>query len=247
MVVRTAEKYDSNQGFNRITRFLHSFRHDIVAEYVAEMAAVVGDRPVRILDVGCATGKTYSILDAGPHRVDYTGFDYNSDYINAANVRYGSKENARFIHANAADPNMYTPDSADMVISLETMEHIPERDVVRAIENICHIVKPRLFVASVPVELGPIIWIKMLGSKAMGYKRTPYSFSQALNAGLYRLNKLPAHQTSHRGFNWFWLEQTIRHNAPIRESRSLPFRWIPKPFTPTVMFVSEPRKGHEGG
>jgi len=236
----TEVKYDKNQDFNRITRFLHSFRHDAVGEYIAELAREIPDRPVRVLDVGCATGKTYEKLEAARYRIDYTGFDYKEEFIAAANMRHGSKPNATFLQANAADPSMYTPGSADLVISLETMEHMPERDVVRAVENICHIVKPRLFIASVPVEIGPSLWVKLLGAKAMRYKRTPYTFSHAINAGLYRLNKLPAHKTSHRGFNWFWLEQTIRHNAPIRETRSLPFRWIPKQLTPTVMFVAEP-------
>ena len=231
-------EYEKNQDFNWLTRYLHSFRHEIISEYIKEISDTL-ERPLKILEIGCGTGKSFQIINSR-FSIDYTGIDLTEDYIATANERYMEYDNAKFVAADAALPAFYSPHSADIVIALETLEHIPEHNVVRIVENVCKIVQPKLFIASVPAEIGPIIWIKTLGSKIMGYKRTPYTFSQALNAGFYRLNKLPPHGTSHLGFNWFWLEQTIRHNAPIRETRSLPYRWLPKPFAPTIMFIATP-------
>ncbi|HUF57148.1 MAG TPA: hypothetical protein VMM55_11385 [Thermohalobaculum sp.] len=55
-----------------------------------------------------------------------------------------------------------------------------------------------------------------------------------------RLNRLPPHGTFHLGFNWIWLQQTLRHNLRIIEARSLPHPLIPKWLAPTVMFICEP-------
>jgi SAM-dependent methyltransferase len=236
---RSEIAYEATQNFNFVTRFLHSFRHDLASEFVGELASAYPDRTVRVLDIGCATGKTFSLINQR-HRVDYVGIDAKPLFISAAQVRYHSAENAKFLLADATDPGVYAGQSADIVFALETLEHIPERDVVRIVENVCHIVRPKLFVASVPIEIGPALWIKNVGSKLMGYTRVGYDWRSTFWAGLYRLDKLPRHTTGHIGFNWYWLEQTIRHNAKIRESRSLPYRWLPKMFAPTVMFIAEP-------
>jgi SAM-dependent methyltransferase len=229
--------YDKKQDFNSITRYLHSFRHVHVGRLARDLHRELG-RPVRVLDVGCATGRAFDSLNAACP-VEYTGIDVNSESIAKAQQRGAA--NATFKVMDASEPTNFSADEFDLVIALETLEHIPERLVVRIVENICQIAKPRRFVASVPVEIGPAIWIKYLGSKLMRYRRPHYSASEAFWAGLYQLNKVKTHEVFHVGFNWYWLEQTIRHNAKIIESRSLPWRWLPKWITPTVMFIAEPR------
>jgi SAM-dependent methyltransferase len=231
--------YEKKQDFNRITRFLHAFRQ----RHVVTIACALHDRlqrPVRIMDVGCSTGRTYEALNASCP-ISYVGIDLNRTSIAVAQARYATAANARFTVIDAADPSNFQPDSFDLVVALETLEHIPERHVVRIVENICGIVRPCVFVISVPVELGAALWIKTIGSRLMGYRRgSQYTMSQAFWAGLYNLNRVPTHGTKHVGFNWFWLEQTVRHNAPILETRSLPFRWLPKAMAPTVMFIASP-------
>lgn len=240
-MVQSSVPYDERQNFNGVTRFLHSFRHNLASDFVGEVAKGVPGRPVRVFEIGCATGRTFGEISRS-HAIEYTGVDANQKFIDAAKVRHAAARNASFLRANAADPALYAGVSADIVFALETLEHIPERDVVRIVENVCRIVRPRLFIVSVPIEIGPVVWIKNIGSRLMGYRRTAYTPSQTFWAGLYMLNKLPRHTVTHVGFNWFWLEQTIRHNAHIRESRSLPYRFIPKMLAPTVMFVAEPRR-----
>ena len=127
----------------------------------------------------------------------------------------------------------------DVVVALETLEHIPEGDVVRLVEKISRL-KPLLFCCSVPVEVGPSIWCKNLGSFLMGYRRTKYTLSQTIWAGLYKLDKLPRHGSTHRGFNWLWLAQTIRYNFRIEKIKTLPFGFIPAWLAPTVFFVAKP-------
>jgi SAM-dependent methyltransferase len=229
--------YEKHQDFNKITRFLHRFRNRHVVGLSRSLYAEV-NRPIRVMDLGCSTGRTYDALNAACP-ISYVGIDLNARSVAVAHARHANASNAVFSVMDATNLANFKRDSFDIVIALETLEHIPERDVVRIVENVCGIVRPRLFVVSVPVEIGAALWIKTIGSKLMGYRRgSHYTLSEALWAGLYNLNRVPTHTTKHVGFNWYWLEQTIRHNAVMIETRSLPFRWLPKFVTPTVMIIA---------
>jgi hypothetical protein len=131
---------------------------------------------------------------------------------------------------------------ADVLVALETLEHIPEHDVVRIIEAAAAM-RPTLFVCSVPVEIGPAIWLKNVGSLVMGYTRhKEYLWRETFWAGLYQLDKMPPHSTGHKGFDWRWLAQTIRHNMKVTEIRKLPARMLPAAVAFSVLLVAEPRE-----
>lgn len=126
-------------------------------------------------------------------------------------------------------------------MALETLEHIPEPTVFRLIEDV-RIMQPKLFICSVPVEIGPVIWVKNLGSLLMGYQksRSQYTWKETFWAGLAKLDKLPPHATGHKSFDWRWLAQTIRYNMKIKEMRTFPFGLWPGLST-SVFFIAEPR------
>jgi SAM-dependent methyltransferase len=230
--------YERNQNFNGITRFLHSGRYASLLRVVSELGAELGSGPMRALEIGCGPGTAVgALLDA--YDVDYRGIDLNPEFIDAARRYHGHRPRCRFAVADAADPSHYQPDSADIVFALETLEHIPEGSVVRIVENVCKIVRPRRFVVTVPVEVGPAIWIKNLGSVMMGYKRGSGNFRETFWAGLYQMDRIPVHTVWHLGFDWRWLAQTIRHNAKIRELHGLPFEWLPRSLAPTMLMVAE--------
>jgi SAM-dependent methyltransferase len=236
----TAEQtlYEQVQNQNWLTRFLHSGRYAELLATVGRMERELG-RPVRVLDIGCGPGSTAKTL-LEHFDVDYTGIDNDSVFIAAAEAKTGSRPNCRFLTADAADPAHYRAGSADLVCALETFEHIPANSVVQIIENVCRIVKPRVFLVTVPVEVGPAVWIKNWGSLLMGYDRKSGNFRETFWAGLYRLQKVPPHDVSHQGFDWRWLAYTMHSNAPLRELRSMPFRFIPRSLAPTMLMVSRP-------
>jgi SAM-dependent methyltransferase len=233
--------YEKIQQFNQITRFLHSRRYSALLELIGALRGEFSHKRIRVLEIGCGPGTAVGHL-LGSFEVDYRGIDLDPEFIAAARHYHGHRPHCVFIEADATDPRHYEPEGADIVFALEALEHIPERQVVRIVENVCRIVRPRLFVVTVPVEIGPAVWIKNAGSALMGYDRKSGGFRETFWAGLYRLDRVPVHGTSHLGFDWRWLAQTIRHNAPIREIRSLPFALLPKCLAPSVLMVAEPRK-----
>lgn len=237
--------YEKLQSFNRIVNWLHTFRYKNIYDVFQSLAAEIPDRPIRVVEIGCAHAKLYQLLN-GRFRIDYTGVEINPTFVAEANQRYGQQKNFRILAQSAADVDMTSSgERPDIVIALETLEHIPEHAVVRIVENIAR-QRPRLFVCSVPVEVGPIIWIKNVGSWLMRYLRhTEYSWRETLWAGLYQLDRLPPHGTGHKGFDWRWLAQTIRHSLQITEFRKFPARLLPAGLSTSVFFVARPR-GTEG-
>jgi hypothetical protein len=231
--------YEKNQRFNLLVSWLHSIRYKNILMVIDDVARKSHNERIRVVDIGCAHAKLFGILN-DRFDVDYTGIEIDLAFVNTARSRYAHNENCRIIHDSAANCAKYL-EGADIVVALETCEHIPEHDVVRLIEAI-GAARPGLFVCSVPVEIGPAVWFKNLGSLITGYMRhNEYEWIETLWAGLYRLDRLPPHGTGHKGFDWRWLAQTIRHNMKVVELRKFPLNALPAAFAFSVFMIAEPR------
>lgn len=229
--------YEGNQSFNAVTAWLHSLRYknilDVFSRFVPK-----GTDPIKVVEIGCAEAKLFSILDRR-FPIEYLGIDADSRSVSVARDRYDKRRNFDVVHESAVQA-LDCVLCPDVIVALETLEHIPEREVVRIVEKIGQ-VKPALFICSFPVEIGPAIWAKNIGSWLSGYMRhREYTWPETFWAGLYRMDRLPAHATGHKGFDWRWLVQTIRHNMQIQETRRFPFRFLPAAFSSSVFLVAAP-------
>lgn len=233
-------EYEKNQKFNAIVAWLHSFRYKNITDVFTNFTKGKSDTTIKVVEIGCAHAKLFSVLDK-QFKIEYTGIEIDPEFVKVAKERYGHKANFSIIHGSAATV-LGEIEKPDIIVGLETFEHIPERDVVRIIEEVAA-VKPALFVCSVPIEIGPAIWLKNVGSVLNGYMRhKEYSWSETFWAGLYKLDKLPPHGTGHKGFDWRWLAQTIRHNMKIAEIRKFPVNFLPAAIGTSVFIIAEPRK-----
>jgi hypothetical protein len=240
--VRDSEEtyYEKNQRFNFLVSWLHAFRYKNILSLFSVVASKAQGKQIKVVEIGCAHAKLFSILNER-FEIDYTGIDVDLHFVQTAQSRYGQNPNFRIIHDSAKDA-LVNIKNADVLVSLETFEHIQEHEVVRIIEAIA-IAKPGLLVCSVPVEIGPAIWLKNVGSLLTGYNRhKEYRWVETFWAGLYQLDKLPPHGTGHKGFDWRWLAQTIRHNMQVIEIRKFPFGFLPTAFAFSVFMVAVPRK-----
>lgn len=223
--------YERTLDFNPMTRWLHGFRYRHADSAIASLAS---NGPLRIVDIGCAHAQLFERASS-IQPIDYTGIEVRDEFVIAARARYGAHPNFRILHEDAVTALARV--HADLVVALETLEHIPEHDVVRIIEQVAAM-RPKRFIASVPVEVGPSIWAKNVGSFLSGYVRHhEYSWRETWWAGLGALDRLPPHGTGHKGFDWRWLAQTIRHNMQIVNLKRTPVPWLPA----SVFIVAVPR------
>lgn len=236
----TETEYERNQRFNFLVSYLHGVRYKNILALFRAAARGAGGKSINVVDIGCAHAKLFSVLNER-FDIEYTGIEINSGFVETARLRYAHNPNFLVVHDSAVNA-LANLKRADIIVALETFEHIPEHDVVRIIEAVAS-AKPRLFVCSVPVEIGPAIWLKNVGSLITGYMRhKEYRWPETFWAGLYQLDKLPAHDTGHKGFDWRWLAQTIRHNMKIKETRKFPFFMLPAAFAFSVFIIAEPRE-----
>lgn len=233
-------EYEKNQEFNAVTSWMHSFRYRHIVTIFSELSVQL-NRPIKVFEIGAGSGKLFSVLNPR-FKVEYVGVELQPNRVEVAKERYQHYSNFSMI-CGRAEEHVDTIGATDVIVALETLEHIPENIVVRIVEAISAN-KPKIFICSVPVEVGPIIWVKNVGSFFMGYKRyKSYTWQETFWAGLYQLDKLrPRLYAGHRGFDWRWLAQTISHNMRIVEIRALPITFLPLSLSPSVMFIAKPRE-----
>lgn len=227
-------EYEATQDFNVITKFLHSTRYSNLIEVAGRVSRLRG--ALNVLDIGCGTCRAYEALDQSGLEFRYRGIEIREDFAELVRARHESRENFT-ISVGTVSNFLHSFDGYDLIIGLESFEHIPEPLVVRVIEAIAKSDVPYIYI-TVPNEVGPALLVKNFGSMLMGYSRhTEYSAIETIRAGFYQLNKVGRHGTGHKGFDWHWLAQTLRqHFTIIRNTRS-PSEYIPLPFSPSVGFV----------
>lgn len=226
--------YEKNQDFNFITKILHSTRYKNLEKLIKEISK--SERDLKIVDVGCGTAKAYSVIKQLDVSFDYVGVELRNDFVEIALKRYGKFTNFQIICKSIEDVNSIF-DNVDLIIGLESFEHIPEPVVVRVLENIGKSNFKHLYI-TVPNEIGPALLLKNIGSLIMGYKRHKYyKWSETIAASLYNLDKVRRHSNGHRGFDWRWLAQTIRQNCRIVKITTSPLNIFPKFISPSIGFI----------
>src|SRR5918996_6485847 len=118
-----ATTYEAVQNRNAVTRYLHSFRFRNLMDNLADLSLEITGRPIEVLEIGCNSGRAYQAMNER-FNINYRGVDISIEAIEAARQRYAGQNNCSFLLADAADPDLVKPGSADVVIALETLEHI---------------------------------------------------------------------------------------------------------------------------
>ena len=237
---REETDYERDQRFNFLVSWLHSFRYKNILGVFSAVALKNKGKRIKVVEIGCAHAKLFQLINER-FEIDYTGIEIAPQFVETARSRYGHNPNFRIVHDSATNALPYMQ-NVDVCIALETLEHIPEHEVVRIVEAVAT-AQPDLFVCSVPVEIGPAIWLKNVGSFLAGYTRhKEYRWAETFWAGLYQLDKLPPHGIRHTGFDWRWLAQTIRHNMQVIEIRKFPLGFMPAALAFSVFMVAEPRR-----
>lgn len=236
----TRHHYERTQDFNRITRYLHAIRYRNLERIARTLVPAYGPR-LRVLDIGCGPASAFRVLDDLRSDIEYLGIELRKDFCDLAAGRYSAHGNFRIARANIAD-RLDLIDRFDLIIGLESFEHIPECVVVRVAEAIGASEFQRLYI-TVPNEIGPAVAMKNIGSWLMGYVRhREYSWKETFHASIYDLDRVGRHGTGHKGFDWRWLAQTLRQNVTITRKFTSPVRFVPMALSPSIGFLCERRR-----
>lgn len=129
-VVRRQDFYDE--------AYAEDWRDDAPWRMIAEMVTRMY-RPGRVLDVGCGVG--HVVLGLRQAGIEAWGVDYSQAFLSLA-----KPEVQPFLRQGDALELPFPPESFDLVLCMELLEHLPPSYVGRAISELVRVSKGRVFV-----------------------------------------------------------------------------------------------------
>ena len=182
----------------------HTQRFKWLSENIASMFA---ERPsISVLEVGCYDGKTLDFVPVAVHR--YVGFDAGwEDGLDLALRRFANRDNWKFHRSVEPSDIANTPGRFDLIICMETFEHISPSKVGSYISAFATKLDGFLLV-TVPNERGLPLLFKTVGAKLLGKSRDSYGAAEFANAFLGRMESVP--RSNHKGFDYMALAESLR-------------------------------------
>ena len=126
-------EYEKTQNFNLITKILHSTRYSNLEKLVTYAAKK--EKKLKIVDVGCGPAKAYEVIKNLGVDFTYFGIELREDFTAIAKERYKKFDNFEIV-CDSVENVFHSFGDSDLIIGLESFEHIPEALVVRTIEAI---------------------------------------------------------------------------------------------------------------
>lgn len=156
-------------------------RQRFVREFVQPCAGA------RVLDIGCGPA---ALLDDLPRDVEYTGFDMNPAYIEAAQRRHGNR--GRFFCARVGEEGGALPDAQfDVAIARGILHHLDDRGADRLLSSACRLLKPGGVLVScdgVYTDRLPLVARLLLSLDRGGHVRTADGYRQLFAPHFTRLD-----------------------------------------------------------
>ena len=227
--------YEKFQEADFITRYLHKTRFYHLKKITKKLSLEL-NRPINIIDIGCGSSKAYQEISSLGIKFNYKGIEIDKDFVKYSRRKFSKNKNYEIVHDDIKNHYDILV-NADLIIALESLEHIKENIVFRIIERISSGSFKYLYI-TVPNEIGIALLIKNIGSIFLGYQRgRGYSISETFYALVDNLDKINRVYEDHKGFDWRWLAQTLRVNLKIIKTTTSPFEFIPKFISPSIGFI----------
>lgn len=220
MIKHKQTEYEKMLNFNVVLSWVHSLRYREAIKVLKK----IGNKKIRVLEIGCAHAQLFEVLNKQLD-IEYYAIEPNNAFYHEALKRYGNEPNFYIINRNAAEQDCYKSfPKPDVVICLETLEHVQQEEVEKILSAIAAS-GAALFVCSVPVEVGPAVLLKNLASFFFRYHRHKhYTWQETFWASIYRLDKLPPHNGQHKSFDWRALVSRIRETMLMTDVKYLPLK-----------------------
>lgn len=190
-----------------------------------------------VLELGCYDAKTIPFLPAPPKK--YLGFDAN--WENGLDIARKTYQNPayEFFECNNPDDMIIKGEKFNLVICMETIEHIPEEMLEGYLTKIKE-ATDGLFILTVPNEIGLVFLIKYL-IKLMIFREKinpKYSFSDVINQTLGLMDRVI--HDDHKGFDYRRLIARLKRDWRIEEVVAIPLNRAPLSMSFSIGIVCKP-------
>ena len=194
-----------------------------------------------VMELGCFDAKTVDFLPKDLST--YRGYDSNWEGgLDMAIERF--KEVGHYKFENCISLEDFSPPKSafDITICMETLEHLPLKDLDAYIIKLFDATKHLCFV-SVPNEKGIVLIIKYLVKKIVLRSVTEeYSYGDLFNAFFGRLHKVERNEGGHKGFDYSKLVSQLEEQFIVEEINGIPFRFLPRGLNFSIGIVLRKRR-----
>ena len=187
-----------------------------------------------VFELGCFDGKSLQYLPTSPTR--YVGIDADWEGgLSSFQSKYSTNIDLKLLKSTSPDDlNSLDSNTFDLVICMETLEHINAIDMPEYIDHLYRVCKPKgLCVITIPNEKGIPFLLKYLVKFLLEPReRQEYSFKEVFYAFFGKMKNVKRNE--HKGFDY---ADCVRHFRALSMNislESIPLRLLPLNISPTV-------------
>lgn len=140
-----AQSYDSGCYGAAHMQFYRRFRDELLARTIARNFG--GERPIKVLDVGCGTGLVLDSLSKLPARHELHGMDFSETMLKKAHEKATSLDNPPTLVYGSAYEIPYPDASFDMVCSSRFIHQFSHDDKKRVLAEMLRVTRDKGVVA----------------------------------------------------------------------------------------------------
>jgi hypothetical protein len=194
----------------------------------------------RVVELGCFDARSIDHLPARP--VEYFGYDAGVEGgLALAIEHYRNVRAYTFQQCMSADQMHFPADrKATLVISLETLEHVPPAVLPGYLDRFQKLADGYV-VVSVPNEKGPVFFVKWVLKSLFYPGRETYTFREVLAAT--RGDMAHVARDEHKGFDWEVLRDQLAARFELVKIEGVQFPWLPPFLNVQIGMVFRSREG----
>jgi hypothetical protein len=229
---------DNTYNTELFSRGLRRWIHLARFRWLGDILRRYEHTPRRVVELGCFDAKSIDYLPQQPDF--YLGLDANwGGGLDLGRDRWKGTPFVQLACCTAPGdlPTGMAP--FDTVISMETLEHLPSREVELYLDGLAAIARGIVLI-TVPNEIGLVFAFKWLFKAALRRNTYAYSFREWLAATLGKTDRIKRNQ--HKGFDYRRLVDSVARRFEILEVTPLPVRWLPVRLGVTIGVVAQSRQ-----
>lgn len=225
----------SGAGYNErlFSGGLRKWVHEARFRWLKEELLKQGVKDAAIVEIGCFDCRALKYIE--PDFGSYRGFD--ADWEGGLSSISSKISDSRVTLSKCTSPEDFKPNACDVVISLETLEHIAPNQLpffYKEIEK--NLTKNGVILISVPNETGPLFAVKQIYKLLFLEDAEGYSFKEGVYQSLGMVENVK--RKEHKGFSWRKFKKELSQYFDVQSTKGLQLSYLPAFLNPSIGIVA---------